>query len=184
MEIISSEFIFYLDLPAIIFNLNKNMKKVILTTILALGGILNSSAQCKVVTSINENFDSWKDIDKCWNAESGKAMLYLNDGKITFYSMSNPQEKMYLTTPKIKAGTYKLTFDISKNDGNATYELFTIGNVSDQKSYVSISKPTEITGDKKSFTITLKTDSHLGLKVLLTGIHQAVYLDNFSLTQK
>ncbi len=160
------------------------MRKILLAGILTLGGFVTASAQCTSVTTITENFDSWKDISKCWTAQQGKAMLYANDKRIIFYSMSSPGENMYLITPKIKAGTYTLSFDISDNGGETTLEMFSINNPSDSKSYVSIANPSKITGDKKTFDIYLKKDSSLGLKVLLNGVHQAVYVDNFSLKPK
>lgn len=160
------------------------MKKIVLSGLMVLGTVLSATAQCKTVTGLNENFDGWKDIDKCWNAESGKAMLYASEGKITFYSMTNPREKMMLSTPKLKAGTYNLSLDISHNGGNATLELFLIGNPSDAASVVSIAKPSEISGTKKTYTLTLKKDAHLGFKVLLNGVHQAVYIDNLILKAK
>lgn len=157
------------------------MKKIILSSLLALTASFVSNAQCTTLSSLNENFDAWKKIDKCWNAESGKAMLYSSEGKVTFYSMMSSGERMILSTPKMKAGTYYLTLDISKNSGDASLELFSIANVSDSKSYVSISKPSVISGTKKSYTINLKNDAHLGFKVLLNSIHQAVYIDNLVL---
>lgn len=160
------------------------MRKIILTGLIAFGGFLTFNAQCKTVTTLTENFDTWKDINKCWTAHQGKAMLYASDKKITFYSMTNPGEKMYLVTPKIKAGKYTLTLDISDNGGETTVELFSVNNASDTKSYVSIVRPSKIAGGKKSFDIALKKDSNLGLKVLLNGVHQAVYVDNFSLKPK
>lgn len=160
------------------------MKKIVLAGFMVLGTVLSATAQCKTVTGLNENFDGWKDIDKCWSAESGKAMLYASEGKITFYSMTNPREKMMLSTPKLKAGTYNLSLDISHNGGNATLELFLIGNPSDAASVVSIAKPSEISGTKKTYTLTLKKDAHLGFKVLLNGVHQAVYIDNLVLKAK
>ncbi|MBT2623494.1 hypothetical protein [Chryseobacterium sp. ISL-6] len=160
------------------------MRKIVFTGIVALGGLLTANAQCKTVSTLVENFDTWKDINKCWTAQSGKAMLYNNEKRIVFYSMTNPGENMYLITPKIKAGTYTLSLDISDNGGETTLELFSINNTADAKSYVSIAKSSKITGDKKVFTISLKKDSNLGLKVLLNGIHQAVYVDNFSLKPK
>ena len=95
--------------------------------------------------------------------------------------MTNPGENMYLVTPKIKAGKYTLTFDISDNGGETSVELFSINNASDAKSYMSIAKSSKIAGGKKAFDISLKKDSNLGLKVLLNGVHQAVYVDNFTL---
>lgn len=160
------------------------MRKMLLAGILTLGGFLTANAQCTTVTTITENFDSWKDISKCWTAQQGKAMLYASDKRIIFYSMSSPGENMYLITPKIKAGTYTLSFNISDNGGETTLEMFSINNPSDSKSYVSIANPSKITGDKKTFDISLKKDSSLGLKVLLNGVHQAVYVDNFSLKPK
>lgn len=157
---------------------------MLLAGILTLGGFLTANAQCTTVTTITENFDSWKDISKCWTAQQGKAMLYASDKRIIFYSMSSPGENMYLITPKIKAGTYTLSFNISDNGGETTLEMFSINNPSDSKSYVSIANPSKITGDKKTFDISLKKDSSLGLKVLLNGVHQAVYVDNFSLKPK
>lgn len=157
------------------------MKKIILSGLLVLAASFASNAQCTTLTSLNENFDSWKKIDKCWNAESGKSMLYSSEGKITFYSMMSSGERMILSTPKMKAGTYKLTLDISKNSGDASLELFSIGSVSDAKSYVSISKPSAITGTKKSYTINLKNDAHLGFKVLSILNYQCKPLDVFRL---
>lgn len=160
------------------------MRKIVFAGIVSLGGFLMANAQCKTVSMLAENFDTWKDIDKCWTAQSGKAMLYASDKRIIFYSMNSPGENMYLVTPKIKAGTYILTLDISDNGGETTLELFSINNASDSKSYVSIAKPSKITEDKKIFNISLQKDTYLGLKVLLNGIHQAVYMDNFSLKPK
>jgi len=160
------------------------MKKIVFAGIAALGGFLTANAQCTTVTALTENFDTWKDINKCWTAQGGKAMLYASDKKIIFYSMTNPGENMYLVTPKIKAGSYTLSFDISDNGGETTMELLSVNNPKDPKSYISISKPEKITGEKKTVNITLKRDSSLGLKVLLNGVHQAVYLDNFSLKKK
>lgn len=160
------------------------MKKIIFAGIMALGGFATANAQCKPVSALTENFDTWKEIGSCWTSQQGKAMLYASDKKIIFYSMTNPGENMYLVTPKIKAGTYTLTLDISDNGGDTTLELFSINNTSDPKSYVSIAKPSKITGAKKTFTISLKKDTHLGLKVLLNSVHQAVYVDNLSLKQK
>ncbi|MEJ5102699.1 hypothetical protein [Chryseobacterium sp. MYb328] len=160
------------------------MKRIVLAGLITMGGLLTVKAQCKTETAINENFDTWKDINKCWTAQSGQAMLYASDKKIIFYSMNNPGENMYLVTPKIKAGNYTLTLDLSDNGGETTLEIFSVDNTSDTKSYVSIAKPSKITGDKKTYNISIKKDTHLGLKVLLNGIHQAVYMDNFSLKQK
>lgn len=160
------------------------MRKIILTGIIVFGGFLAANAQCKTVTTIAENFDTWKDINKCWTAQQGKAMLYASDKKIVFYSMTNPGENMYLVTPKIKAGKYTLTLDISDNGGETALELFSINKTSDTKSYVSIAKSAKIAGGKKTYDIALKKDSNLGLKVLLNGVHQAVYVDNFSLKPK
>lgn len=160
------------------------MKKFVLTGIVITGGFLTAKAQCKPVASLAENFDTWKDIHKCWTAQSGKAMLYASDKRIIFYSMSNPGENMYLVTPEIKAGTYTLSLDLSDNGGETTLELFSVDNPSDIKTYTAITKPSKITGEKKIFTVSLKKDSHLGLKVMLNGVHQAVYMDNLSLQAK
>lgn len=160
------------------------MKKIVLSGMAVIGGFLTANAQCKSVSTLAENFDTWKDINKCWTAQPGKAMLYASDKRIIFYSMSSPGENMYLVTPEIKAGTYTLSLDLSDNGGETTSELFSVNSPSDAKSYVSITKPSKITGEKKTYTISLKKDAHLGLKVLLNGVHQAVYMDNFSLTPK
>jgi hypothetical protein len=160
------------------------MRKIVLAGMLALGGFITANAQCTTVSALTENFDTWKEINKCWTAQQGKAMLYASDKRIIFYSMNSPRENMYLVTPKIKAGTYTLSLDVSDNGGDTTLELFSINNTSDTKSYVPIVKSSKITGGKKTFDISLKKDSNLGLKVLLNGVHQAVYVDNFSLRPK
>src|SRR5690606_1941920 len=136
------------------------MKKIALTGLLVFSGVITSTAQCTTVTSLNENFDSWKKIDKCWNAESVKSMLYNNEGKITLHSMISSDETMILSKPKIIAGTYNLTLDISTNSGDASLALFSIANVSDDRSYVSISHPSTVTGTQKSYTINLNNDAH------------------------
>ena len=160
------------------------MRKIIFGGILALGGFLTANAQCKTVSTLTENFDTWKDISKCWSIQKGEAMLYASDKKIIFYSMTSPKENMYLITPTIKAGNYTLNLDITDNGGETTLELFSVGKTSDPKSFVSIAKPSEITKEKKVINISLKKDARLGLKVMLNGVHQAVYLDNFSLKPK
>jgi len=157
------------------------MRKIIFGGILAFGGLITANAQCKTVTAITENFDNWKDIDKCWTVQKGKAMLYASEKKVIFYSMTDPKENMYLITPKVKAGNYTLSLDITDNGGETSLEIFSVGKATDSKSFVSIAKPQEITKEKKIISITLKKDSHVGLKALLNGVHQAVYVDNLSL---
>lgn len=160
------------------------MKRIILTGIVTFGGFLTANAQCKTVNALTENFDTWKDIDKCWTAQAGKAMLYVKDKKVTFYSMTSPRENMVLVTPKIKAGNYTLTLDTSDNGGETTLEVLSMNSAADTKSATSVAKASKITGDKKTINISLKKDAHLGLKVILNGIHQAVYVDNLSLKPK
>lgn len=157
------------------------MRKIIFGGILAFGGLMTANAQCKTVTTITENFDSWKDINKCWSIQKGEAMLYASENKIIFYSMTNPKENMYLVTPKIKAGNYTLSVDVTDNGGETTLEILSIESAGNPKTFATIAKPVKIAKDKKVFNISLKKDSHLGLKVMLNGIHQAVYLDNLSL---
>ena len=126
------------------------MRKIVFAGLVALGGFATVNAQCKTVSSLTENFDTWKEMNKCWIAQPGKAMLYSSDKKIVFYSMNSPRENMYLVTPKIKAGKYTLTLDASDNGGETTMELFSINNASDARSYVSIAKSSKITGTKKT----------------------------------
>ncbi len=157
------------------------MRKLIFGGIVALCGFVTANAQCKTVSTLTENFDTWKDIDKCWTVQKGEAMLYASDKKIIFYSMTNPKENMYLVTPKIKAGNYTLSLDVTDNGGETTLEILSIQNASNPKTFATIAKPVKIGKDKKVFNISLKKDSNLGLKVMLNGVHQAVYLDNLSL---
>jgi len=160
------------------------MRKIIFGGIFALGGFLTANAQCKTVSTLTENFDTWKDINKCWTVQKGEAMLYASDKKIIFYSMTNPKENMYLVTPKIKAGNYILSLDITDNGGETTLEILSVQNAANPKTFASIAKPVKIAKDKKVFNISLKKDSNLVLKVMLNGVHQAVYLDNLSLKPK
>lgn len=160
------------------------MRRIIVTGMFTLGGLITASAQCKTVSSITENFDTWKDINTCWSVQKGKAMLYASDKKIIFYSMTDPKENMYLITPKIKAGNYTLSLDVTDNGGETTLEILSIPNASSPKTFATLAKPVKIGKDRKVFNIALKKDSSLGLKVMLNGVHQAVYLDNFSLKPK
>ncbi len=154
------------------------IKNFLLGSALVFGGLLLAQAQCKTVTGINENFDSWKDIDKCWKADGGEAMLYYKEGRIVFYSMMSPEENMMLSTPKVKAGKYSLSFDALNKGGKATLVLYRIEDNSDSSTFKSISKEIEISEGTRNFTVTLPVDSHIGFKVLLTGIHHAFYIDN------
>lgn len=157
------------------------MRKLIFGGIVALCGFVTANAQCKTVSTLTENFDTWKDINKCWSIQKGEAMLYASENKIIFYSMTSPKENMYLVTPKIKAGNYTLSLDVTDNGGETTLEILSIQNASNPKTFATIAKPVKIGKDKKVFNISLKKDSNLGLKVMLNGVHQAVYLDNLSL---
>ncbi len=154
------------------------MKKIIIGSIIAFGGLLTAQAQCKTVSSINENFDNWKDIDQCWKADGGEAMLYHKEGKMVFYSMMNPQERMTLSTPKVKAGKYSLSFDALNKGAKATLVLYRIENPSDLSALKPMSKEIEISEGTRNFTVTLPVDAHIGFKVILSGIHHAFYIDN------
>lgn len=150
--------LFSLFLPP---NQSIKMRKIIFGGILTLGGLLTINAQCKTVSSITENFDAWKDIDKCWTVQKGKAMLYASEKKVIFYSMTDPKENMYLITPKVKAGNYTLSLDITDNGGETSLEIFSVGKASDPKSFVSLVKPQEITKEKKVINISLKKTAML-----------------------
>ncbi len=154
------------------------MKKIFIGSMLVLGGLLTTQAQCKTITSINENFDNWKDMDQCWHADGGEAMVYHKEGRIVFYSMMNPEENMTLSTPKVKAGKYSLSFEALNKGSKATLVLYRIEDNSNSSSFKTISKEIEITEGTKNFTVTLPVDAHIGFKVVLTGIHHAFYIDN------
>ena len=114
------------------------MRKLIFGGIVALCGFVTANAQCKTVSTLTENFDTWKDIDKCWTVQKGEAMLYASDKKIIFYSMTNPKENMHLVTPKIKAGNYTLSLDVTDNGGETTLEILSIQNASNPKTFATI----------------------------------------------
>lgn len=159
----------------------QQMRNFIIFSLFIVLGYTPFDAQCKTVTSISENFDAWKSIDKCWDTKSGLAMLYAKKQRITFYSMVTPKEDMYLFTPKLKAGSYTLTLDISANDGDASLQLISTPSTSTESSYASLGKPTKIDGGKKQYKVSLKKDGHIGLKVVLNDYHQAVFVDNLSI---
>lgn len=157
------------------------MKKYILLYILLIFGFLPLQAQCKTVYSISENFDAWTGIQPCWDTQSGLSMIYVKNKRITFYSMMTPREDMYFITPKLKAGEYTLSVNLADNGGESTLQLFSIENTSNQKSFMSIAKPSPIKKATRVQNITLKKDAHLGLKVVLNDIHQAIYMDNLTI---
>ena len=144
-------------------------------------GSENIKAQCNRVNSISESFDNWKSIPTCWETYSGLSMLYAKNKRITFYSMMTPKEDMYFITPKLKAGYYTITMDLSDNGGHTALSLFSVLNPSDKKSFSLIVKESEIKDGKRTQTFKLRKDAHVGLKVLLNDMHQAVYLDNLSI---
>lgn len=154
------------------------MKKIVLAAVVAFGGLITAQAQCKTVSSINENFNNWKDIDKCWSADGGEAMLYFKENKIVFYSMMNPQENMILSTPKVAKGTYTISLDALNKGGKATVVVGQISDPSQTSTFTALTKPVEITEGKKEFTLTLTHDTNIGIKIVLSDIHQAVYIDD------
>src|SRR5690606_21300106 len=154
------------------------MKNVLIGSMLVLGGLLTAQAQCNTVTEINENFDNWKDIDKCWKADGGEAMLYHKEGRIVSYSMMNPNENMTLSTPKVKAGKYSLSFDTLIKGEKATLVLYRIENPSDLSTLKNISKEIEITEGTRYFTLTLPVDAHIGLTSMLVVIYHDIYIYN------
>ena len=154
------------------------MKKYVTLFLLLLFGIVDLNAQCTTVGSISEKFDASKSIPSCWDSQSGLSMIYVKNQRITFYSLMTPKQDMYLITPKLKAGTYTLTLDASANEGKTFLELFSISNPSNEKSFLMVVKASEIKGGKRTQTFRLKKDAHVGIKVLLDEMHQAVYVDN------
>lgn len=154
------------------------MKKIFIGGVLVFGGLLTTQAQCRTITSLSENFDNWKEIDKCWKVDGGEAMLYHKDGRVVFYSMMNPEEDMVLFTPKVAAGKYSLSLEALNKSGKAVLVIGNNPDVSNNLAFNTLTESVEITEGTKEFSITLTEDSHIAIKVLLTGVHQAVYLDN------
>lgn len=160
------------------------MKKYIALLLILLSGLYTVKAQCNTVAMLNENFDGWKSIQPCWETESGLSMVYAKKDRITFYSLMTPHEDMYLISPKLKAGQYTLTLDISDNGGDTSLELVAVTGSSGKFSYKSLGKATEIKGGKRVQVFKMNKDARLGLKVVLNDIHQAVYVDNVTVQPK
>lgn len=159
------------------------MNKILITAF-SLFGAFALQAQCNKQTNINENFDKWKDIDKCWDIHSGEAMLYAKEGKVVFYSMTAPNEEMYLVTPKLSKGTYTVSLDGTDKSTKSTVVLYAITDFSNPKTYTSLTKSADIKGETIKNTITLSQDARIGIRVNLPNVHQAVYIDNVVITKK
>ncbi|MDO4727553.1 MAG: hypothetical protein Q4B43_00980 [Bacteroidota bacterium] len=159
------------------------MNKIIITVFSILGA-LTVQAQCNKQTNINENFDKWKDIDQCWDVYSGEAMLFAKEGKVVFYSMTSPNEEMYLVTPKLSKGTYTVSLDGVDKNTKATLVLYAITDFSDVKTYTPLTKAVDVNGQTIKNTITINQDLRIGIRVNLPNVHQAVYIDNVVITKK
>ncbi len=157
------------------------MKRYFITLLFSLFGIFIVNAQCNTVSSVLENFDKSSSLPTCWEDKSGLSMIYVKNKRVAFYSLMTPKEDMYLMTPKLKAGTYTLSLDLLGNGGKSSLELISVADVSNKNSFESVVKASEVKGGKKIQTFRLKKEAHLGLKIVLKEMHQAVYLDNISI---
>lgn len=161
------------------------MKKKLFLLGLSLFTYGITSAQCETISSIDENFDEWTTIDSCWKIHAGASMVYVNNNKaISFYSMNTANANLYLVTPKINSGEYKLTFSTGIS-GNSDGITLTIGELSDASltsTFSELSNAVSLTGTgEQEFSITLSEDAFIGIKVNVPSPHGAAAVDNFVL---
>lgn len=164
------------------------MKKGLLSLALALVTIAGFG-QCNPVNGIDENFDTWTEIDECWTGINNGGM-FLVDGDVTFYSFMNPNLSMYLISPEIVAGQYNLTFDFgtASMDGEEvdgiTVQAGTVTGNENADSFVPISDPftTTITTQSLSVPVTITADvKYFAIKVSTITPHSAALVDNLVL---
>jgi len=165
------------------------MKKGLLSLVFALSAVAGFG-QCNPVNGINENFDTWEEIDECWTG-IGNGGMFLVGGDVTFYTFMNPDVSMYLISPEIVEGEYNLTFDFatSSMDGSEvegiTVEVGTVTSNENADSFVSVSDPIATTVAVQSFSTPLSISGdvkYFAIKVHGTAPHSAALIDNLVLT--
>jgi len=164
------------------------MKKGLLSLVFAFAAVF-ASAQCDPVSSIDENFDDWEEINECWTGINNGGM-FLVDGDITFYTFLTPNLDMYLISPEITAGDYTLSFDFgtASMDGEEvegiTVEAGTLTSNENADSFVSLGEAIETTiaTQTMELQVTLTSDvKYFVIKVHAVAPHSAAIVDNLVL---
>ena len=164
------------------------MKKIIFS--LAFAGMATLGfGQCEPVSSINENFDSWEEIDECWSTVTNGGMIYA-DSNVTFYGFMGGGISMYLISPEIVAGDYALTFDAStlslggEQAEGVTLEVGTVTTAGDTSSFTSVSETYTLLNDGQSIQVPVsftEENKYFAVKISVTAPHSAAGIDNLVL---
>lgn len=164
------------------------MKKGLFSMVFAFAAVF-ASAQCDPVSSIDENFDDWAEINECWTGLANGGM-FLVEGDVTFYTFMQPNVSMYLISPEIVAGDYTLTFDFGTVPLNGeevegiTVEAGTLTNNENTDSFVSLGapQPTTIATQSMELPVTFTSDvKYFVIKVHGVNPHSAALVDNLVL---
>lgn len=149
-----------------------------------------ASAQCDPVTEINENFNSWEEIDPCWTAVSNGGMVYA-DSNITFYSFMSANISMYFISPEIVEGEYILSFDAGtiplgeEQTEGVTLEVGTLATNGDTSSFIAVNEPVTLLNDFQTVEVpvTFTADAkYFAVKVSTLAPHSAAGIDNLVLS--
>ncbi|MFV0572998.1 MAG: T9SS type A sorting domain-containing protein [Xanthomarina gelatinilytica] len=166
------------------------MKKTLLTLLLLVSAYIGYS-QCDPVTSIDEDFNGWTEIDECWSTITAGALVYTEVDAITCYSLFAPNTPTMLVTPEIVADTYTLAFDASVITGSSTstglqIQVGTVTDTNDAGTFTAIGDPFDMTTTQTTYAIdvTLASGEYLAFNAILPQAHAALTLDNVMLTEK
>ena len=164
------------------------MKKSIISLLFAFIAIF-ASAQCEAVNEINENFDTWSEIDPCWNVVSNGGMVYAEEN-VTFYSFMSPNISMFLISPEIVNGDYVLTFDAGtfslagEQPEGVTVEVGTLTSNEDTSSYVAVSEAVALNNVFQTIETPVSFSGeakYIAIKISTVTPHSAAGIDNFTL---
>lgn len=166
------------------------MKKGLFSLVLAFAATIGFG-QCEPVSSIDENFEGWTEINECWT-DVGNGGMFLVENDVTFYTFMSPNVSMYLISPEIAEGQYNLTFDFAtvsmsgdEEVEGITVEVGTVNSNENADSFVSISEPISTTIAVQNFNtpVTITADAkYFAIKVTGAAPHSAAYVDNLVLT--
>ena len=151
------------------------------TFLLAFAGY----SQCNPVTSIDENFNGWTEVDECWSTLTAGALVYQDTDAITFYSLFSPNTPTMLVTPKIVANTYSVSFDANAITGSSAttglqIQVGTVTDNSDASTFTAIGSPIDLTSTATTYSleVTLNADEYLVFNATLPTAHSALSIDN------
>lgn len=170
--------------------------KLFLLTLFITITFVQINAQCTSVETINDGFESYstESLPPCWSSISAPHAMRVDDDdskahsgsqNLYTYTFFSFNDISYLITPELSTvdGTHFAEFYIKSTETNATFDIGTMSDNTDESTFVASSTANAITKDYQKITTAnfpaISEHKYLAFRLVSPSWHTSIRIDDF-----